>query len=353
MTRLLAISDASCRSGESRRPRSRAGFAGLAAGLVLVAGCAGEPTAVTGAAPAETSPPPAVTSVAPASPSASPSPPAPAAPAIPRGVTAGIVVFDRQTGAFVYGVNPDHRFRSASLVKLLIVADHLWGRDAVPAADRTQLDLMLRSSDDAAATRFWKRHGQRAVVSRMVARLGLTATAPPPANQPGFWGYTALSAGDVVRVYRYLTDAAPAAVRDFVLGTLHQATKCGTDRYDQSFGIPSVFARPWAVKQGWSGFGDRPANPCTVTAALPLDAPAALPLDAPAALALDAPAALAPNAPDMLGEVLHTTGTVGAADRAIVAVLSVHPDGTPYATATKTLTALVQSLTIPGAAPVT
>jgi hypothetical protein len=265
-------------------------------------------------------------------------------------VTAGIVVFDRQTGEFVYSVNPDHRFRSASLVKLLIVADHLWGKDAVPAADRTQLDLMLRSSDDAAATRFWKRNGQRAVVSRMVARLGLTATAPPPASQPGFWGYTALSAGDVVRVYRYLTDTAPAAVRDFVLGTLHQATKCGTDRYDQSFGIPSVFARPWAVKQGWSGFGDRPANPCTVTAALALDAPALAP-NAPA-LAPNAPA-LAPNAPDMLGEVLHTTGTVGAADRAIVAVLSVHPDATPYPAATKALTALVQSLTIPGATPVT
>jgi hypothetical protein len=316
----------------------------------LAAGCAGAPAAGTSAAPAGTSPPPAVASVPPAAPSVSPSPspPAPAPPAIPSGVTAGIVVFDRQAGAFVYNVNPDHRFRSASLVKLLIVADHLWGRDAVPAADRAQLDLMLRSSDDAAATRFWKRNGQRAVVSRMVTRLGLTATAPPPASQPGFWGYTALSAGDVVRVYRYLLDAAPAAVRDFVLSTLHQATKCGTDRYDQSFGIPSAFAKPWAAKQGWSGFGDRPANPCTVTAAVPLEAGA--PQAAPPTPAL---AARAPNAPDMLGEVLHTTGTVGAADRAIVAVLSVHPNATPYTTATRALTALVRSLTIPGAAPVT
>jgi hypothetical protein len=246
------------------------------------------------------------------------------------------VVFDRQTAAFVYNVNPALRFRSASLVKLLIVVDHLWGKDAVPTADRPQLDVMLRASDDAAATRFWKRNGQRAVVSRMVARLGLADTAPPPADQPGFWGYTALSAGDVVRVYRYLLDTAPAAVRDYVLGNLHQATRCGTDRYDQSFGIPSAFAKPWAAKQGWSGFGDRPANPCTVTAALPLD---------------DGTLARAPNAPDMLGEVLHTTGTVGAGDRAIVAVLSVHPNGTSFATAAKTLTALVRSLAIPGAAP--
>jgi hypothetical protein len=54
----------------------------------------------------------------------------------------------------------------------------------------------------------------------------------------------------------------------------------------------------------------------------------------------------------MLGEVLHTTGTVGAGDRAIVAVLSVHPNATAFATAAKALTALVRSLTVPGAAPV-
>jgi hypothetical protein len=257
---------------------------------------------------------------------------------VPAGVTAGIVVFDRQTGQFVYNVNPAHRFRSASLVKLLIVLDHLWGRTAVPAADRAALDIMLRASDDTAATTFWKRNGQRAVVSRMVTRLGLADTAPPPADKPGFWGYTALSAGDMVRVYRYLLDKAPAPVRDYVLGNLHQSTRCGTDRYDQSFGIPAAFAKPWAAKQGWSGFGDKPATPCTTTAALPLG---------------EAPLATAPNAPDMLGEVLHTTGTVGPGDRVIVAVLSVHPNATPYAKATKTLTALVRSLAIPGAVPVT
>jgi hypothetical protein len=132
-----------------------------------------------------------------------------------------------------------------------------------------------------------------------------------------------------VRVYRYVLEKAPAAVRDYVLGNLRASTKCGTDRYDQSFGIPAAFAKPWAVKQGWSGFGDRPANPCTVTAAL-----------------------RAPTNPiDMSGEVLHTTGTVGADDRVIIAILSVHPNGTPYAKATTSLTALTRSLVIPGAAP--
>src|SRR5439155_960357 len=65
---------------------------------------------------------------------------------------------------------------------------------------------------------------------------------------------------------RYLLDSAPAPVRDFVMGNLHQSTPCGTDRYNQTFGIPSAFTRPWAAKQGWHGFGDIPANPCTAGA---------------------------------------------------------------------------------------
>jgi hypothetical protein len=249
---------------------------------------------------------------------------------VPAGVSAGIVVFDRQTGEFVYNVAPSTRFRSASLVKLLIVLDVTWSSQGVPTADRDRLDVMLRASDDDAATYFWKRGGQRALVTRMAQRLALTDTEPPPAGQPGFWGYTALSAGDVVRVYRHLLESAPAPVRDYVLANLRASTKCGADRYDQSFGIPAAFARPWAVKQGWSGFGDTPATPCTATAALPLRDR---------------------NAVDMSGEVLHTTGVVGAGDRAIVAVLTSHPDGTPYAGATSAVTGLVRSLRIPGAVP--
>ena len=40
-------------------------------------------------------------------------------------------------------------------------------------------------------------------------------------------------------------------------------------------------------------------------------------------------------------------------NRVIIAVLSVHPDGTAYAKATKNLTALVRALAIPGATPLT
>jgi hypothetical protein len=310
--------------------------------VVLLAGCGGDPPA--------NSAQPGATAAASETPSPSPTPsptpappPSPATIAVPAGVLAGIAVYDRVTGTFVVQQRAATRFRSASVSKLLIVLDYFWNRGpaySIPQADRARLDVMLRSSDDGAASYFWRANGSGQIVTRMAGRLGLQDTAPPPAARPTAWGYTAVSAADLVRVYRYLLESAPAPVRDYVMGNLHQATKCGTDRFDQSFGIPSAFRKPWSAKQGWSGFGDTPAKPCTATAAgvgrsggSIVDAVAATPT------------------PAFVGEVLHTTGTVGENDRSIVAVLTLHPEGTSYAKATSTLTALIRSLPVPGGTP--
>ncbi|MEU4237532.1 hypothetical protein [Actinoplanes sp. NPDC026619] len=254
----------------------------------------------------------------------------PAPVVVPAGVTAGVAVFDRRTGRFTARHDDQAQFRSASVVKLLIALDYLWDRGPsyeIPDEDRALLEPMLRSSDDAAASRFWRLSGYEAVVNRMVARLGLRRTAPPPASMRTYWGYTAISAADTVRIYRYLLDEAPPAVRAFVLDNLRRSTRCAADSYDQSFGIPSVFGRPWAVKQGWSGFGDPAPGPC-----------------APALHADAAPPDL-----DLVSEALHTTGVVGPGDRWIVVVLTLHPDGTTYARATADLTTLTRGLPVPGA----
>ncbi|GIE91436.1 hypothetical protein [Actinoplanes regularis] len=251
---------------------------------------------------------------------------------VPAGVTAGVAVYDRQTATFTEQQNADLQFRSASVVKLLIALDYLWERGpdySVPSADRTRLDAMLRGSDDDAASYYWVRNGYEQVVNRMVVRLGLRSTAPPPSSQRGYWGYTAISAADVVRVYRYLLDSAPAPVRRFIMDDLRQSTRCAADSYDQYFGIPSVFTGARAVKQGWSGFGNAPMT-CT-------GGPA--PVTRPAASVAGV---------DLVQEALHTTGTVGQDDRTIVVVLTLHPDGTPYAKAYNALTGIVRSLSVPG-----
>ncbi|HEY0494363.1 MAG TPA: hypothetical protein VGD48_01395 [Kutzneria sp.] len=177
---------------------------------------------------------------------------------VPDGITAGIMVFDRHTHATELQYNAHQRFRSASLVKLLIALDYLEtnGTD-VPPEDLAQLQPMLRSSDDDAASYLWVKDGWETIVRRMVAKIGLTYTAPP-VNR-GIWGYTAVSAADVVKIYDYILTGADPAVRDFIMGNLRRSTKCGNDGFGQSFGIPGAVHRPWAVKQGWSGFGAAPA----------------------------------------------------------------------------------------------
>ena len=245
-------------------------------------------------------------------------------------ITAGVAVFDRQAGVFTEQRNSTLQFRSASIVKLLMTLDFLWERGPnydIPAADRARLDPMLRSSDDNAANYYWANRGYEQIVQRMVPRLGLLQTTPPPTAQRGYWGYTATSAADTVRIYRYLLEKAPAKIRDYVMGNLRQSTRCAADGYDQSFGIPSAFARPWAVKQGWSGFPDRPEDPCMSSAAPKV------------------------SGVDLASEALHTTGTVGAGDRTIVAVFTLHPDGTRFAPAFAATTDLVRSLNVPGATP--
>ncbi len=262
---------------------------------------------------------------------ASPAPRAAATVTVPAGVTAGVAVFDRQTGTFTEQLNPAMKFRSASVVKLLIALDYLWNRDPVtgiPAGDRAQLNSMLRSSDDDAASDFWVRNGGSAIVTRMARELKLTNTDPPPANQDGMWGYTAMSAADTVKIYRYLLDQAPAPVRDLIMGQLRQSTRCSAiDHFDQHFGIAGAFDRPWAVKQGWSGFGGPEAGTCHSGAS---------------ALGTEA------EPLDVTHPALHTTGTVGAGDRSIVAVFTLHPTGTSYGKAYTDLGRLTRSLTVPG-----
>ncbi|GHB26010.1 hypothetical protein GCM10010346_57030 [Streptomyces chryseus] len=274
-----------------------------------------------------------------AAPTESPlSPPASVRADVPAGVTAGVAVFDRHTGTFTEQLNTAGQFRSASVVKLLIALDVLWNRgpDALPAADRSRIDSMLRGSDDAAASTFWANNGSGAIVDRMVTRLGLTDTARPPSTHPGYWGYTALSARDTVKIYRYLLDSAPAAIRDYVLGNLRQSTRCATDGYDQHFGIAGSFNRPWAVKQGWSGFS---SGGCTATTATAANEPAGTVARTPAGA----------EAVDLARPALHTTGVVGAGDRSIVAVFTLHPGGTSYGKAYTDVGRLTRSLNVPGA----
>ncbi|MFI7701297.1 hypothetical protein [Nonomuraea sp. NPDC049480] len=254
-----------------------------------------------------------------------------APPRVPAGTTAAWVVFDRQAGRFVAVRNAHRKYRSASVVKILIAIDYLERRKTVPAADAKLLKVMLRASDDDAATAFWNRQGKGQIVVRMARKLSLRDTSPPPASKPGFWGYTSLSAYDIVRTYRYLLDTADARVRDTILGHLRRAAPCGSDGFDQTFGIPDAVPRPWAVKQGWSGFGTTPPIRCDGrSASMPIS--------------WTSQRAAGSGVPDYGRPVLYTTGLAGKGERYVMAVLTAHPAGSTWSASVKRITTLTRGL---------
>ncbi|MHA3024699.1 hypothetical protein ACXPWS_31020 [Mycobacterium sp. BMJ-28] len=165
------------------------------------------------------------------------------------------VVLDRDTGQVVTN-GANRPFPIASVAKLFIADDLLLqesqGKTQLSPADRSSLDIMLRSSDDGAAQTFWERSGRNAVISRVVSRYGLTGTTAPP---NGHWDVTLSTATDLVRYYAKLLDGSgglPPEQAGVIIGDLAQSTATGTDGYPQRFGIPDgLYAEPVAVKQGW------------------------------------------------------------------------------------------------------
>ncbi|HJP74602.1 MAG TPA: serine hydrolase [Pseudonocardiaceae bacterium] len=189
-----------------------------------------------------------------------------------------IAVFDRLNNKLVGSYNPDTPWFTESVVKLLIGLDSLdHGGSASTVAE------MISRSDDNTASNLWGKLGGVKIVSTMAAKIGLHDTTPP--KNPGEWGDTRTTANDLVLIYQYILDTAPASERDTIVTAMHNATNLGADGTDQYFGIPYGVgsATYWAVKQGWA---------CCEP-----------------------------------GWVLNTTGLVGPDQRYIVAVLTVHDTG--------------------------
>jgi hypothetical protein len=165
--------------------------------------------------------------------------------AVPDGHVA-VAVYDRVSGGLVAAHDPDTQYYTESVVKLLI------GLDALDhGGDPAKVTEMIERSDDGTANALWETYGGNAIVSTMVEKIGLTETAPP--HDPRFWGDTRTTANDLVKIYQYVLNTAPAAERDTVVAALHGSTQLGKDGNDQWFGIPDAVgpATSWGVKQGW------------------------------------------------------------------------------------------------------
>ncbi|MGW4352975.1 hypothetical protein ACWELJ_12905 [Nocardia sp. NPDC004582] len=220
------------------------------------------------------------------------------------GTTVGIDVVDTTTGAAIASLNADQQFYTASVVKLLIALDALENQGAQSDPDTTaEVTRMLSTSDDDIADQLWDAGGNTAIIDRMVAAIGLTATSAP--EDAAQWGETLTTPRDVVAIFHYITATAPAAARDPILGALRDTARTAADGTDQFFGIPDALTgTTWAVKQGWMDLNS--------------------------------------------STTLDTTGLVGAAPdqpyRYAVVVLSTQPAGTSWPVAGAALTAGVTLL---------
>lgn len=171
-----------------------------------------------------------------------------------EGVTLGVAVLDRATGAIETNAAGNQALRAASVTKLFTVVDLLVrrpaGRTAAQPGDEERIRRALGPSDDEAMNALWSSAGGAAGIERVAAELGLTATAPPADRSQ--WGETTTSARDVAAVLGVVADRLAPADRDLVLSSLAAAPPIAADGFDQAFGLLEPSSRGAALaKQGW------------------------------------------------------------------------------------------------------
>jgi hypothetical protein len=169
--------------------------------------------------------------------------------------TLSVAVLDRKTHELVSYGNPQI-VATASVAKLFIADDLLLhesqGKTALSPDDHQALDVMLQSSDDDAAEKFWDQGGGDTIISQVASRYGLSSTTP---GDDGRWWNTMSSLSDLIRYYDMLLNGSgglPPERAKIIVNDLARSTPTGIDGYPQRFGIPEgLFAEPVAVKQGW------------------------------------------------------------------------------------------------------
>lgn len=171
------------------------------------------------------------------------------------GATLSVGILDRKTHELISNGNTQI-IGTASVAKLFIADDLLLqeaqGKTTLSPDDRQALDLMLQSSDDGAAERFWGQGGGDNIITQVASRYGLSSTTPP---SDGRWWNTMSSLTDLIHYYDELLDGSGGLSADrakIIVNDLARSTPTGADGYPQRFGIPDgLFAEPVAVKQGW------------------------------------------------------------------------------------------------------
>ncbi|MEU2777395.1 serine hydrolase [Streptomyces sp. NPDC007162] len=148
----------------------------------------------------------------------------------------------------VYG--DDAAYDTASIVKVdILAALLLHARDHhrdLTARESAQAEVMIRNSDNTAASALWRAIGRAPGLESANKRLGLTSTTGGPDAR---WGLSRTTAGDQIRLLRAIfgTGSTPldAPSRSRIRTLMTQIAD------EQSWGVSAAADSGWALKNGW------------------------------------------------------------------------------------------------------
>jgi hypothetical protein len=164
-------------------------------------------------------------------------------------------LMDRRTGELATAANASTTHVTASMIKAWLAADYLRRaaeRNTTPnSSTMHQLSIMIRDSDNNAASFFYRANGEEATIGRLISTCGLTDSKPAID-----WAQTLVSARDATRLGACVGDgrAAGAKWTEWLLNEMRNVR--GTGRFGIITVLPAEVAAKTSIKNGWIAKSD-------------------------------------------------------------------------------------------------
>jgi hypothetical protein len=163
-------------------------------------------------------------------------------------------LIDRRTGAISGSANQGSVNVTASMIKAWLAADYLRRaaeKKITPnSAAMSQLSVMIRNSDNAAANTFWRADGGAASIKRLISMCALTDS-----RAYIDWAHTLMSARDAARMAACIGDGRAAGSR-WTEWVLNEMRNVRAGRLGIIQALPPDIAKRTAIKNGWINKSD-------------------------------------------------------------------------------------------------
>lgn len=161
-------------------------------------------------------------------------------------------LMDRSTGQITQtSPNAATTNVTASMIKAWLASDYLRQHDSVTSYNQHELSIMIRDSDNNAASYFWKLDGTFASINRLNSMCGLTDT-----KGHLDWANTLLSARDAVRMGQCIGTGIAAGPKWTAWLLNEMRSVRGAGRFGIISALPADVAAQTSIKNGWVAKSD-------------------------------------------------------------------------------------------------